>query len=196
MPRRQVREPAFAVIFVLLTSFCVTHAHADSTSLGECGEPATLISTIQGTENASKSAERGTVVVEGVVVGDFQQTSFNGFYVEEEDAQQDSNPNTSEGIFVFQGANAAPVAAGDVVRVMGTVFEFEELTELTGPVQLKVCPQKAQVTPKVLKLPISDRSSFSLRVIGNPLVMRVTPEIDQSLHSRDGRPIHLSNGSV
>ncbi|HET6338932.1 MAG TPA: ExeM/NucH family extracellular endonuclease [Polyangiales bacterium] len=156
MPRRQVREPAFAVIFVLLTSFCVTHAHADSTSLGECGEPATLISTIQGTENASKSAERGTVVVEGVVVGDFQQTSFNGFYVEEEDAQQDSNPNTSEGIFVFKGANAAPVAAGDVVRVMGTVFEFEELTELTGPVQLKVCPQKAQVTPKVLKLPISD----------------------------------------
>jgi predicted extracellular nuclease len=156
MPRLRGHRRTFAVSLVVLSTLGIARAQAEPAQLGECGDPATLISTIQGTENASKSAERDPVVIEGVVVGDFQASSFNGFYVEEEDAQQDANPNTSEGIFIYQGSSTVPVAAGDVVRVLGTVFEFEELTELTGPIQVKVCPQKAQVTPKVLKLPISD----------------------------------------
>ena len=43
----------------------------------------------------------------GVVVADFQNNAFadsgelNGFYVQEEDAEADADPTTSEGIFIF-----------------------------------------------------------------------------------------------
>jgi predicted extracellular nuclease len=47
----------------------------------------------------------------------------NGFYIEEPTATRDSDPATSEGIFVFTGS-APTVTVGDQVRVAGTVQEF------------------------------------------------------------------------
>ena len=70
-----------------------------------------------------------TVVIEGVVVGDFQNNAsadngdLNGFYVQEEDADADADPATSEGIFVF-GSVPEDVVVGDFVRVQGDVVEF------------------------------------------------------------------------
>ena len=72
------------------------------------------------------------VVVEGIVVGDFQDGfgangDLNGFFVQEEDADADADPLTSEGIFVFDGGSpSVDVQNGDVVRVEGTVSEFRE----------------------------------------------------------------------
>ena len=93
--------------------------------------PVTLIHDIQGS-GASSPVVGSVAVIEGVVVGDFQDTSeCRGFYVQEEDAQADANPQTSEGIFVFVPGGPA-VAVGDVVRVGGTVTEFNGLTELSS----------------------------------------------------------------
>jgi predicted extracellular nuclease len=158
MPRLSgAGRPACSVMFVFVCLLGAgSGASAEPAKLGECGDPATPISTIQGTDAASKLAETEMLVVEAVVVGDFQQTSLNGFYLEQEDGQQDSNPNTSEGLFVFQGGTTTDVKVGQVVRVRGTVFEFENLTEITAPIQVKVCPRQARITPKVLKLPIQD----------------------------------------
>ena len=65
---------------------------------------ARLIHDIQGAGPASPHDGTG-VVVEAVVVGDFQGTgALRGFYLQEEDAQADSDPLTSEGIFVFDGS--------------------------------------------------------------------------------------------
>ena len=68
-----------------------------------------------------------SVTTQGVVVADFQGTANqNGFYIE--DISGDGNVLTSDGIFVF-GVSTPNVAVGDVVRVTGSVQEFNTLTE-------------------------------------------------------------------
>ena len=86
------------------------------------------IDEVQGTTDTSPKVGQ-TVTVEGVVVGDFQGAGqFSGYYVQEEDADVDANPATSEGIFVF---SSVAVNTGDIVRVTARVSEFNGLTELT-----------------------------------------------------------------
>jgi predicted extracellular nuclease len=84
-----------------------------------CGDPATLIHDVQG--NGLASPLVGNVVtIEGVVVGDFQASAeFRGFFVQEEDADADADPATSEGIFVVDNNFGVDVSPGDVVRVRG-----------------------------------------------------------------------------
>lgn len=96
----------------------------------------TRISAIQGS-GATSPMDGQVVVVEAVVVGDFQGASgLGGFFLQEEAGDEDGNPATSEGLFVFQGTNSTAVNVGDVVRVTGTVDDFgngfSSLTELTA----------------------------------------------------------------
>src|SRR5690554_5829403 len=75
-------------------------------TIGACGDAATLISAIQGNSAISPLLGKA-VVVEAVVVGDYQETSrsnparpeLRGFYLQEEDADADTDPATSEGLF-------------------------------------------------------------------------------------------------
>ena len=119
-----------------------------------CGEPATKIHEIQGSGLASPVA--GTVrTIEGVVVGDYQAPGeFGGYYVQEEDADADADPATSEGIFVFNTSMA--VAPGDRVRLRGTVTEFNGLTELSPVSQGLVCSTGNSVTPTAVSLPVAN----------------------------------------
>lgn len=122
----------------------------DSTAIGtildkqvfvsSCKNP-TLISTIQGA-NAKSSMEDSTVTLSAIVVGSFQEsTSLEGFFVQESEAEEDGNPLTSEGIFVYHGSNTVPeVAVGDAVCITGAVKEYNDddgiddfLTEIVAP---------------------------------------------------------------
>ncbi len=81
------------------------------------------IHAVQGSGLASLYV--GTsVTVQGIVVASFQggPGTLGGYYIEAPDAAQDSNPATSEGIYVFDNANS--VTLGDFVTVTGTVNEF------------------------------------------------------------------------
>ncbi|MCI0709997.1 MAG: ExeM/NucH family extracellular endonuclease, partial [Chloroflexi bacterium] len=121
-----------------------------------CGDPATLISVIQG--NGLASPEDGNIhSVEGVVVGDFQDTTtgLSGFFVQEEDTDADADPLTSEGIFVFYPAFTTDVAVGDLVRVRGTVDEFFNLTELTSVQFVSICVGVPTATPVTVTLPVA-----------------------------------------
>ena len=97
------------------------------------------INVIQGA-GATSSMVGQTVTVEAIVIGDFQngdaddKRSLNGFYLQEEGADQDGNALTSEGMFVFLGSlpGAMDVGIGDRVRVTGTVNEFNGSTQLTA----------------------------------------------------------------
>ncbi len=125
---------------------------------------ATLIHAIQGPGDFSP--ENGnTHVIEGVVVGDFQDTAteLRGFFLQEEDSDVDADPLTSEGIFVFDNGFGVDVNPGDVVRVMGTVQEYETssgsgvfLTELASVTQLEVCATGASVTASTPTMPVND----------------------------------------
>jgi predicted extracellular nuclease len=97
-----------------------------------CGAAATPIGTIQGTGALSPLVGQ-TVDVEALVVGDFQNSGgLSGFYIEAPSAEQDPDPATSEGLFVF---SAQATSLGDRVRVRGSVSEF---TSATGAVQSKL----------------------------------------------------------
>lgn len=117
--------------------------------IGTCGDPATLIHEIQGAGTTTPLMGQ-TVVIEGVVVGDFQEndgdpfeSDLDGFFVQEEDADTDSDPATSEGIFVY-ARGAADVQVGDVVRVMGVADEHYGMTQVSSS-ELFVCDTGADL---------------------------------------------------
>ena len=116
-----------------------------------CSLPATAIGAVQGSTDTSPLA--GSVVtVQGVVVGDFEGASpaLRGFYLQD---AGDGNPATSDGLFVFNG-NTDSVAPGQVVRVTGTVADFQGQTQLT-PTAVVACGT-GSIAPTDLLLPFPD----------------------------------------
>lgn len=114
----------------------------------------TFIHEVQG--NGGSSPKLGqSVSVRGIVTG----RKSNGFFVQEEDVDVDTDPMTSEGIFVFT-SSAPPAAAafGALVTVTGTVAEFvpsadpfqPPLTELTSPTVVQLSTGNALPTPVLL----------------------------------------------
>lgn len=125
-----------------------------------CGASATRIHTIQGSGAASGDVN-SIREIEGVVVGDFQgSASLNGFYVQEEDADIDGDPLTSEGIFVFDPANTVALAVGDVVRVRGTVVEFSGMTEINDVATVLHCNTTGVASAATVPLPVSTLDDF------------------------------------
>jgi len=127
------------------------------------GSVVTLISAVQGAtpsdgddSNDASPLQGQTVVIDGVVVGDFQtgegdDGDLTRFYVQEEDADADGSPDTSEGVSVFFPV-AFDVAVGDRVRVEGVADEFfgrtdvEEIVALTRMEEGAVLPTAAAVS--------------------------------------------------
>ena len=91
----------------------------------------TPISAIQGDGDASPLVG-DRVNVEAVVTSVITASDVtDGFFVQEEDADTDDDPATSEGIYVFC-RNDCPetLAAGDQLRVSGDVAEFSGSTQI------------------------------------------------------------------
>lgn len=124
-------------------------------------EPLELaINEVQGPGDSSP-VEGELVTVEGIVVGDFQgdgEEQLGGFNLQEEAADRDQDPATSEGIFVF--APFDDVSVGNVVSVTGTVDEFFGLTQITGVTDISVVGSVSEVTAEALSLPVTNRSDF------------------------------------
>lgn len=134
--------------------------------IGLCGDPATLIHAIQGSDSTSPLVGE-TVTIEGVVVGDF--SGLSGFYVQEEADDVDTLDTTSEGVFVFMGSSygTPPVSAGNVVRVNGSVGEYvtssgaSSQTQLAGDLTIVDCgPAEAAITPTAVSLPVTSIEDF------------------------------------
>lgn len=127
-------------------------------------DPRQRISAIQGAGNISPVV--GTVVsLEGIVTG----RAARGFFVQEEDADADADPLTSEGVFVF--LNQAPdplVTIGARVRVVAPLVEFNRgassqklsVTELVGPAAVTVV---STGNPLPAAIPLPEPAS------GNPI---------------------------
>ena len=115
-----------------------------------CDDPFTAIYTVQGSGSASPIKD-SVVSVEGVVVGDFQGSDeLDGFFLQ--DASGDGDPATSDGIFVY-APGTTDVVEGELVRVRGTVNEYNELTEI-GYVELLLSCGTGSVGPTEVNLPI------------------------------------------
>lgn len=76
-----------------------------------------------------------------------------GFFLQASDNAADSDPNTSEGVFVFTSSAPPPtVAVGNALQVTGTVAEFVPASDVNSPSQTEI-----------------DSPSITLISTGNPL---------------------------
>lgn len=124
-----------------------------------------FIHEVQGSGTSSPLAGQ-TVTVEGVVVGDFQGfAALRGFFLQEEDADADADPSTSEGVFVFDGSFGVDVSFGQVVRVTGRVSEFFGLTQIGSVTAVNVVDAAAPeglVQATELGLPLANAQREAL----------------------------------
>lgn len=120
----------------------------------------TLIHEVQGA-GATSPIVGSEVVLEAVVTGIFP--GLNGIYVQEEATDNDADPSTSEGIFVFSRDVPAGLAVGDQVRVQGAVTEFtsgsSSLTEISAAAVVG-CGAVDAITPTVVVLPVASQDDF------------------------------------
>ena len=140
--------------------------------LGSCGDPSTAISAIQGSiadVSADASPLLGEVhIVEAIVTTDKQggnlangdySYQYSGFWLQTEDGADDGDAATSEGLFVYDYSDA--VAMGDRVRLMGTVTEFNNVTQLSSISDFVVCSSGNTLPAATsITLPVSDLSDW------------------------------------
>jgi len=123
----------------------------------DCNAATVSIGSVQGSGDTSPVVG-STVEIEGVVVGDFQDGGFDGYYVQD---AGDGDPATSDGIFVY-AQNGLDVAEGDVVHIAGVVSEFFGMTEITATAN-SVCESGVALPPAAeLTLPATTAEKEAL----------------------------------
>ena len=118
-----------------LGSHTVNDGQPPVADIGQCFDAATLISAVQGSEFSSPLIDE-IHIVEGIVSATLPDS--NGFFLQEEQADQDNEPMTSEGIFVSLSGADLP-AEGDVVRLQGSVEENYGKTQLVANQAPLIC---------------------------------------------------------
>ncbi|MEM9102613.1 MAG: ExeM/NucH family extracellular endonuclease [Pseudomonadota bacterium] len=141
-----------------------------------CHQPFIPIHVIQGEDDVSPLLGK-KVAIEGVVSANFLgKSALNGFFVQSNYLEEDTNPQTSEGIFVYwpQG-NKNSVGLGQRVRVLGVVKEHFGLTEITQVSQVLDCGKGKKITRSAVNLPVKDILSLerleSMRIDGTQWVV-------------------------
>ncbi|QYK06725.1 ExeM/NucH family extracellular endonuclease [Shewanella zhangzhouensis] len=120
-----------------------------------CGTSATAIHSIQGADAASPLVGQ-IVEVEALVVSN-QEAGLKGVFLQMADAEQDSDAQTSEGVFLYTGNAPTGYQVGDRVRVKAKVVEYQGLTELTNLTDKTLCATAQPLpTAAALSLPVTD----------------------------------------
>lgn len=126
---------------------------------GGGGTPiAVFIHEVQGSGNTVTNS--GTLVqIEAVVIGDYQAADeIGGFFVQEETTDEDGDPATSEGIFVYCNTCLIDVMEGDLVQIEGITGEFFDMSQIDvsgadGMVSVMSSSKINLVTPANVSLP-------------------------------------------
>jgi predicted extracellular nuclease len=115
-----------------------------------CDLEPVAIGTVQGSGIETPVAGED-VLIEGVVVGDFQAGGFDGYYVQ---GEGDGDAATSDGIFVY-APGGAEVAVGHVVSVAGKAAENFGMTQVVAA-DVELCGTAEVPAPTALTLPLSE----------------------------------------
>ncbi len=127
-------------------------------AIGECFADAIAIHEVQGSGMSSPLLD-SEVIVEGVVTS--VNENLSGFFLQEEDVDQDADAATSEAVFIATLNDSYP-NVGDVVRVIGMVKENYGKTQISLTETPLVCGTDS-VSSTLLVLPFaSDTSAESL----------------------------------
>jgi uncharacterized protein len=150
-------DETFFVNITNVTNAIVTDGQGQGTIVND---DISFIHDVQG-NGAATPIPGATVTVEGIVTSDLQGLNqLQGFFLQEEDADADADPQTSEGIFIFCVACPTAVAEGQRVRATGVVAESSGMTEITASTAGSVVVTNAgnnlaQITPAPVDLPIA-----------------------------------------
>jgi predicted extracellular nuclease len=119
-------------------------------ALGVCGEVATLISAIQGSDAASEEAGNSHIV-EAIITG----TRQGGFFIQEENADSDGDATTSEAIIV---EGETDITVGNVIRLYGSVTENFGMTtiEMDSDVVAEDCGASDDVMTTSISMPYEE----------------------------------------
>jgi len=156
----------------------------DSNVFGACGEIAPPIHTIQSRNQVSPVLGSTEVVIEGIVIGDFQdpENELGGFFVQEESFHIDTDKLTSEGIFVRTDGAGLDVKRGDIVRLQGDVQEFLGQTELSNIIRTEICGTSSSIVPLEITLPVEKSFSWEQyegMLVKFPQTLYITDNYDQ-----------------
>lgn len=139
-----------------------------------CGAPSTPLHAVQGDGDVSPLAGQ-SVSVEAVVTAVFPGADqLGGFFLQS--PAFDADARTSEGVFVFEGADTSQVDVGQLVRVTGRVSEFYGLTQLNELERVSICADAESVP---VALPWPPASGEALEAFEGMLV-RVAPPLTLS----------------
>lgn len=159
--------------------------------IGQCTDEATLISAIQGDADISPVVNQN-LVIEGVVTGVFPALS--GFFIQEEQADQDANAATSEGLFVFNDQNTITPNTGDVARVIGIISERFGKTQLSANENIIICGTNNVIATE-LTLPLNALENFEAlegMLVNSNSVLTVTDNFELGHFGE----VVLSNGRL
>jgi len=102
------------------------------------------VCALQGSGDASPYAGQ-RIVIEGIVTADFDQRPPKGFAIQQPEC--DSDPATSDGVFVYLGEQQDVVQPGMRVQVGGVVEEHYGLTRLRATAQDVLVLEQGQAQP-------------------------------------------------
>lgn len=156
----------YLVIFLLLISF---QSFTPSEELR-----IVPIHEIQGNKKISEFTGK-KVVVKGIVTAMFPgKDGLNGFFIQE--LEEDDDPDTSEGIFIYDPNNIFEGSRGDIVEVSGEVAEYKSngssLTQISKVSSVHLISSKNKLPkPLQIKLPIANWEKYEgmLVEIAGPL---------------------------
>ncbi|TDT16884.1 hypothetical protein BDK89_2485 [Ilumatobacter fluminis] len=138
----------------------------------------TLISEIQGSgadpeARYDSPLDGQTHTIRAVVT--LADSDLNGYFVQEEPADSDGDPTSSEGLFVFQSSGTLPVE-GDTVELTDQVTAYFGLTQFSFPetVVCDVDPVTIDPTPLTLPLDRTGREALESMLVTTTQDLQVT----------------------
>lgn len=118
-----------------------------------CGADFTSIAAIQGAGNSSPLTGQ-TVVVEAIVTHTLP--GLRGYMLQAAAHEQDNNPLTSEGVFVYTNSTNLGVTTGQRVRLKAQVAEYFANTQLQNITATIDCGTAALPAPVTISLPVAN----------------------------------------
>ena len=165
-----------------------------------CRVSPTLISSIQGTGSTASDEMLNSVrTVKAVLTADFQKSGLKGFFLQEEDADNDNNSLTSEGIFVYQGNHSQPLTLGSIIAVTARVVEFKGSTQLSNVTAIEQCAASGSTTVATISLPFQGAAHgvhFLERFAGMQVQLKQPLTIIDTYHYGRYGQITLANGRL
>ncbi len=160
MLQRQSVTPLYAAFFCVLLGACTNSEAPSEATLNQCVGVMTPIAAVQGDGYGSPLQGR-QVTVRGIVT---LIEKGHGFYLEE--PASDTDPNTSDAIYIQYGQLPAAIEAGAEVSVTGTVAETGEgrdtLTALTETGVPALCSSGHSLPLTDVSLPLDGAGRESL----------------------------------